>query len=295
MRILLIGKNGQIGETITKKISGRHTIIAPDRNELDLNQEQTIHNAIQKISPAVVINAAAYTKVDLAENNNADVMRVNGTSVELLAKLSVTHGFRLIHFSSDYVFDGTLLRSYEESDIKNPINKYGLSKAYADDAIFANAVNAVIFRVSWVISEQKMNFVDKVTNTFMNKNEASIVSDQIGSITTSDLVAKAVDAVLSPSKQEVCLYNLSTLGETNWHEISLAIYDQLKLMKVPMAIERSRIQPITTEEANMPAKRPLNSRLNCELVQKRLGIYLPPWRQSLNSIVQRKFIDYAKA
>ena len=289
MRVLLFGKTGQIGSKVLSQLSSRYDVIAPDREQVDFNQSDPLEEFIHYTSPDIVINAAAFTSVDTAERNPDLAMQINGRSVETIAKLSEKMRFRLIHFSTDYVFDGTLSRPYLEGDSKNPINTYGRSKAHGDDVVLAHAAHAIIFRVSWVISSNKVNFVDKIMNRFQQAETVQVVCDQVGSITPASLAAKAVGMVMDKEISKSKIYNLCTKGEVSWHDIAMAVHDQAIAMGIPVAVQKKHIEPILTEHLNLSATRPLNSRLNCSLIQNELGIYLPDWQDSLREIFNKKY------
>lgn len=295
MRVLLFGKTGQIGSAVLKQLSRKHDIIASDRTQVDFNHPKSLEEMIRHTSPDIVVNAAAYTAVDAAEKNPELAMQINGHSVEVMAELSGKMGFRMIHFSTDYVFDGTLTRAYREDDLKNPINTYGASKAHGDDAVLAHAAHAIIFRVSWVISANKLNFIDKIMACFQQTETAQVVCDQVGSVTPASLAAEAVELALSKEISKSKIYHLCTKGEVSWHDIAMAVHDHAYAMSIPVAVQRKYIEPISTEHLNLPANRPLNSRLNCSLIQNELGIYLPDWQDSVREIFIRKFADHETA
>ena len=295
MRVLLFGKTGQIGSAVLNQLSSKHDIIASDRSQVDFNHPDTIEEMIRHTSPDIVVNAAAYTAVDAAESNPELAMQINGYSVEAMAELSGKMGFRMIHFSTDYVFDGTLSRPYREDDLKNPINTYGASKAYGDDAVLAYAAHATIFRISWVISTNKVNFIDKIMAHFQQTETAQVVCDQVGSVTPASLAAEAVELALDKGIRGSNVYHLCSKGEVSWHDIAMAVYDHANAMGLPIAVQRDHSKPIQTGHLNLPANRPLNSRLNCTLIQNELGIFLPGWQDSVLEIFNRKFAHYGSA
>ena len=270
-------------------------MIAPDREQVDLNHPDTLEEMIRNTLPDIVVNAAAYTSVDSAESNPKLTMQINGCSVETIAKLSGKMGFKIIHFSTDYVFDGLLARPYLEDDLKNPINTYGVSKAYGDDAILTYAKNSTIFRVSWVISHNKVNFIDKIMTHFQQSEHARVVYDQVGSITPSTLAAEAVKLVIDKEINGNNIFNLCTKGELSWHDLAIAIYNHANEIGLPITVKRENIQSISTDQLNLPANRPLNSRLDCSLIKNKLGIYLPDWQDSVQEIFKRKFAQNGSA
>lgn len=295
MRVILFGKTGQIGSEVLNQLSSNYDIIAPDRSQVDFNRPDTLEEIIRHTSPDIVINTAAYTAVDAAESNPDLAMQINGHSVEAMAKLSGKMGFRMIHFSTDYVFDGTLSRPYCENDSKNPINTYGLSKAHGDDALLALAAHATIFRVSWVISINKVNFIDKIMARFQQAETAQVVCDQVGSVTPASLAAEAVELAIDKKISGSKTYHLCSKGEVSWHDIAIAVHDHANAIDFPIDVQREHIQPIKTDQLNLPAKRPLNSRLNCTLIQNELGICLPGWQDSVREIFNRKFAHHGSA
>jgi len=295
MRILLLGKTGQIGSAVMSRLSHRHEVTAPDRMQVDFSSPDTLEESIRHASPDIVINAAAYTAVDAAETNPDLAMQINGRSVEKIAKLSGKMGFRMIHFSSDYVFDGSLSRPYREDDPKSPLNTYGLTKGYGDDAVVAYASHATILRVSWVISSKKVNFLDKIMARFQQTETVKVVCDQVGSVTSASLAAEAVELAMDRGGSGSKIYHLCTKGEVSWHDIAMAVHDHAEAIGLPVAVKREHIEPIKTNLLNLPANRPLNSRLNCMLIQNELGICLPNWQDTVKQICNRKFVHHGSA
>jgi dTDP-4-dehydrorhamnose reductase len=267
-------------------------VTATHRPDIDLASADSILSHVRKVQPTVIVNAAAYTAVDKAESEPELAMAINAEAPRILAEEAKRIGATLVHYSTDYVFDGTKQSPYTETDTPNPLNVYGRSKLEGDRAIEAVGGEYVIFRTTWVYGARGSNFLLTMLR-LAEKPELRIVDDQIGAPTTSECIAQtAADVlaqVLAPSSSKRLsdvsgVYNLSCGGETSWFGFTKEIFSrhaQAKGTSVPKLI------PISTAEYASPARRPANSRLSCERLERTFGIRLPHWSQALSRVMDR--------
>ncbi len=290
-RILLLGSNGQVGYELTRSLGPLAEIIMPARNDIDLSSnKQLIADKIQQLEPDLVINAAAYTAVDKAEEEIELAWQINATAPAVLAASCESMHIPLIHFSTDYVFDGHSQRPWKESDQTAPLNVYGQSKLAGEQAIRDSQVKHAIFRTSWVYGVRGHNFLNTMRRVARDKASLNIVSDQIGAPTWSRHIAEAVTAIVAMAKHKGIpfwddysgTYHLTNAGTTSWFGFAEAIFEEMHALgqRVPI------VNPINTDAYPTPAKRPLFSELDNTLLESRLGIKLPDWRQALRQVMQ---------
>lgn len=280
MRILLAGSQGQVGSALVPALAPLGELRAFDRQGLDLLDLHSIKTVIQREKPAVIVNAAAYTAVDRAEREKELAFGVNCRAVEELARQAKSIDALLIHFSTDYVFDGEKRTPYVESDPPAPLGVYGRSKLEGERAIAASGCRHFIFRTSWVYGPSGRNFVHAILAAAQSKPELRVVSDQRGAPTSSVAIAGAVARVLSSSdlaNKPGGLYHLSAAGETSWHGFAAAIL-RAKGLNIPLVAIRSDEYPVA-------ARRPKNSLLDNAKIGVVFGIALPDWRQSLAAVL----------
>ena len=286
MKLLLIGINGQVGWELQRTLASLGDVVALDYPQIDLADEGNVRGWVRRISPQVVINAAAYTAVDQAESEPALAMAVNGTAPGILAEELKTLGGMLIHFSSDYVFDGTKGEPYTEEDQPNPLNVYGLSKLSGDHNIQQVDGNYLIFRTTWVYSMRQGGFVRKVLAWARTNPELRIVCDQVGSPTWARALAEITAQVLAMGNSHPIgwlsdrkgLYHLGGQGF-----VSRLGWAQKILEFDPQPAEQlvQEIKPALTSDFPTAATRPLYSPIDCTLFADVFGICLPYWELSL--------------
>lgn len=280
MRILLAGSRGQVGSALVSALAPLGEMSAFDRQGLDLRDSQSIRNTIAKVKPDIIINSAAYTAVDRAEQEKDIAFEVNFQAVKELAREAKSIDALLIHFSTDYVFDGEKSAPYVETDVPSPLNVYGQSKLAGERAIAASGCRHFIFRTSWVYGPLGRNFLHAILAAAKAKPELRVVDDQRGAPTSSVAIAGAVAQILSssswPAKPDG-IYHLSAAGETTWHGFAQAILEA-KGLKNPVTAIRSGEYPTA-------AKRPKNSLLDNGKIGAELGIALPGWRQGLAAVL----------
>ena len=280
MRILLTGRKGRVGSALIPVLAPLGDVSAFDRQGLDLVDLNSIRAAIQRERPGVIVNAAAYTAVDRAEIGREAAFAVNASAVRVIAEEAKRLDALLIHFSTDYVFDGEKRTPYVESDPPAPLNVYGNSKLEGERAIAASGCRYFIFRTSWLYGPSGRNFVHAILAAAKSKPGLRVVNDQRGAPTSSGAIADAVAQVLSSpdlSSKPGGVYHLSAAGETTWHGFATAIL-QAKGLKTPVAAIRS-------DEYPAAARRPKNSLLDNAKIGAAFGIALPDWRQSLAAVL----------
>ena len=272
-RILLTGRNGQVGWELERTLAPLAEIIAHDRAGLDLADLDRIRTVVRETRPDIIVNAAAYTAVDKAESEPDLAMAINGTAPGVLAEETKRLGALLVHYSTDYVFDGTKPAPYTEEDTPNPINAYGRSKLAGELAIQAVGGRHLILRTSWVYSLRGHNFLNTILRLAAERDELRIVDDQIGAPTWSHAIAEATGRLLALPQPPEGLYHLSASGETSWHGFAKAIVATRGLA--------TAVVPIPASDYPLPARRPANSRLdNCRL-RKATGVALGDWQAQL--------------
>jgi dTDP-4-dehydrorhamnose reductase len=284
MKILLTGKNGQVGYELERSLQGLGEIIAPDRSQLDLSNLQQVRDVVRSVGPDLIVNPAAYTAVDKAESEVDLAMCINGDAPGVMAEEAKKLGAVMIHYSTDYVFDGRKDRAYVEDDTPNPINIYGKSKLAGEEAIRAAGIPHLIFRTSWVYSLRGRNFLLTVLRLAQEREELRIVADQIGAPTWSRTLADTTAHILSQARaaqdtqqwwaEHAGVYHMTAQGHTSWHGFTQAILAHPGVGKKPV------VTPITTEGYPVPAPRPRNSVLNCDKLTQRF-CDLPRWETAL--------------
>lgn len=294
MRILLIGKNGQLGWELQRTLAPLGEVIAVDYPEIDLSDEQNTRAWVRRIEPQVLINAAAYTAVDKAESEPELAMSINGTAPGILAEEARLLGAALIHYSTDYVFDGTKGAAYIESDAPNPINVYGMSKLAGDQNVQQIDSAYLILRTTWVYSMRLGGFVRKVLDWSRKNPELRIVSDQVGSPTWARALAEVSSQVLAMGHGDLPgwladrkgLYHLGgrgTVSRLNWAR---------KILEFDPKSDEQVVREIgsaLTNEFPTPAIRPLYSPIDCTLFADTFGICLPNWELSLQHAMELLF------
>ncbi|MBI2715630.1 MAG: dTDP-4-dehydrorhamnose reductase [Rhizobiales bacterium] len=292
MRLMLTGANGQVGWELRRSLMTIGDVIAMDRTGCDLARPGDLPRIISELKPDIIVNAAAYTAVDKAEDEEQLATVVNGTAVGVLADEARKSGALLIHYSTDYVFDGTKQSSYTEDDPLSPINAYGRSKLAGERAVGEAAGDFLILRTCWVYAARGNNFVRTVLRLARERDELRIVADQVGAPTWAREIADATALIV----RQVCrerqsgsfksgVFNMTAAGATSWHGFAEAILDQA-MSRQSVQLNRPKIRPISSLEYPRPAARPKNSRLAGERLRARFGIALADWKQALALCMQ---------
>ncbi|ANG61786.1 dTDP-4-dehydrorhamnose reductase [Marinobacterium aestuarii] len=293
MRILLLGKNGQIGWELQRALAPLGELVALDRNGTnglvgDLADFDGLRDSIRRVKPDVLVNAAAYTAVDRAETEQAQAMLINARAVQLMADEMRRTDSWLLHYSSDYVFDGSGKRPWLESDTAAPLNVYGHSKRAGEEAIAASGCRHLIFRTSWVYGLHGNNFIKTILRLAREREQLSLINDQIGAPTGADLLADVTAHALRSAQSNADLgglYHLAAGGETSWYDYGCYLVDQARSQGATLAVRA--ITPIASQDYPVAAQRPLNSRLDTHKLQERFGLCLPDWQNGVSRLLQQ--------
>lgn len=276
-RVLLIGKNGQVGRELQRTLAPLGEVTAVDRQALDLTRPDDIRLIIRTVRPDIIVNAAAYTAVDQAEAEPDLAMAINGLAPGVMADEAKKIGALLVHYSTDYVFDGAKAKPFTEDDVPKPLNAYGRSKLAGEQAIQGSGCRHLIFRTSWVYGLHGNNFLRTIQRLAREREELSIVADQIGAPTWSRMIAEATALALRGdprNDQHSGLYHMTSAGQTSWHGFARAILDAQGWSGL--------LTPIPARDYPLPAQRPANSTLCNDKMAADLGLALPDWREALD-------------
>jgi dTDP-4-dehydrorhamnose reductase len=279
MKILLIGCTGQLGRELKRSLACFGEVVACDYPQIDLAQPQAVRDAVRATKPAAIVNAAAYTAVDKAETESALAEAVNAAAPGILAEEAKRLGALLIHYSTDYVFDGSKQTPYTEDDIPAPLAVYGRTKLAGERAVSAAGGRHLIFRTSWVFGLHCANFMKTMLRLGRERDELHVVGDQFGAPTWTRHLADATALILARRETPSGLYHLANAGETSWHGYAEAIFAEAQrcglMEKAPL------VHRITSADYPLPAARPTNSRLDCSRFRRDFGLALPDWRTAL--------------
>ena len=280
MKVLLLGANGQLGKELDFTLNEDLQLISLPRSSLDITDHKVTEDLIKHEKPSIIINAAAYTAVDKAESEQKKADAVNHLAVKNLAHLAKEHNAWLIHYSTDYVFEGTKQSPYTEQDTPNPLNIYGATKLAGENAIIESGCQFLIFRTSWVMGAHGNNFAKTILRLAKEKKELRIVADQIGTPTSTSLIASVTQEAIYKIKANAPwpqgIYHLAPRGKTNWFEIAQRLIRYTE-KSIPFRLTADDVYPISTSEYPTAAKRPLNSLLETDKIQSVLSFTLPHW------------------
>jgi len=286
-KVLITGVNGQVGHALSELLreANIESVISLSRNELDLSNQDHIRQVIQSVKPDLIINPAAYTAVDRAESEPELAFAINATAPRILAEEAANIGARLIHFSTDYVYNGNKSAPYIETDFTEPLSVYGKSKLAGEAAIRHVALPHLIFRTSWVYGAYGKNFLKTILRLAGEREELRIVADQFGTPTSASSIADAVSHVINAWHNDTTgVYHMVNAGQTTWHGFASAIieeYARLQKAKQWPPLKVQDIKPISTQEFPTPAIRPANSCLDTTKLTRDFSIQLPDWREAL--------------
>jgi len=289
-KILLLGANGQVGWELQRSLVTLGQITPVDRDQCDLAQLDRVTGLLEEIKPEIVVNAAAYTAVDQAEQEPEAARQLNSALPACLAEYARASDALLVDYSTDYVFDGCKPAPYLESDTASAVNVYGQSKQDGLSAIIDSGCRHLVLRVSWVYSKRGKNFLNTMMRLASEREALSVVADQIGAPTSADLIAdvtaQAVRAILNDSAQGG-VYNLVPDGVTSWHGFAVEIIRQAHNAGYQLKLRAENIKPITTAEYPTPANRPTNSRLDTGKLKDTFYINLPNWQTPLQRMISQ--------
>jgi dTDP-4-dehydrorhamnose reductase len=293
MKILLLGKNGQVGWELQRSLAPLGELLALDRHSTDfcgdLNQPERLAQTVRDWRPDVVVNAAAHTAVDKAESE-PDVARcLNATAPAALAQAAADTGAWLVHYSTDYVFNGQGEQAWQESDATGPLSVYGQTKLEGELAIVASGCKHLIFRTSWVYAARGGNFAKTMLRLAAERERLTVIDDQHGAPTGADLIADVTAHAIRQALQKPALsglYHLVASGQTSWHGYASHVIAQARALQPAQALKVSEIAPVPTSAFPTPARRPLNSRLSTRKLQQTFGLVLPPWQQGVDRMLR---------
>ncbi|MBK5355086.1 dTDP-4-dehydrorhamnose reductase [Pseudomonas sp. TH41] len=287
MKILLLGKNGQVGWELQRSLAPLGELIALDRNTVnglsgDLSDLEALRATIRQIKPDVIVNAAAYNAVDKAESEPELAHLLNSEAIQVMAEEARGLGAWLIHYSTDYVFSGQGQSPWRETDAPAPLNSYGVSKLAGERAIQASGCKYLIFRTSWVYSVRGQNFARTMLRLAKERETLNVIADQIGAPTGADLIADVTALALHRiiDQPELSgLYHLAAGGEVSWHDYARDVIGFARTAGEELAV--STLNPIDTTAYPAPARRPLNSRLNTQKLRDTFSLHLPDWQSGV--------------
>lgn len=288
MKILLLGRNGQVGHELCRTLLPQGLLVAPDRNVADLSLPQTVRELLQREKPDLIVNAAAYTAVDNAEEDERTAQRVNADSVGELADYAQKAGALLVHYSTDYVFDGIKIGAYTPSDIPNPQSVYGRTKLAGEEIIQQIGCPHMIFRTSWVYGVHGKNFIKTMLGLAAEREELRVVADQHGIPTSAEMIADVTALAIHAyhcDSFKAGLYHLTPAGETTWHGLATYAIDRAIKQGASIRLQGADVKPIPTDAYPTPAKRPANSVLDSSQLEQALNLNLPAWQVYVDRVV----------
>jgi dTDP-4-dehydrorhamnose reductase len=294
-RVLLIGANGQLGHTLASALKTLGEVRALTRSDADLSApwllEETLKPIVQSFKPHAIVNAAAYTAVDKAETELDPVRRVNAHSVGLLAQLAHSVNAVLVHYSTDYVFDGSGTRPWVEDDPTNPLSVYGQTKWLGEKSVAQHCAKHLILRTSWVVGAHGNNFLKTMLRLAAERDALRVVADQIGVPTSTELLAYVTVTMLQAMLQAESndkrfgTYHVAASGETSWHAYAQYVIAGATKRGAHLKVKLDTIEPILTRAYPLPAPRPANSRLNTDKVRAKFGVVMPSWQEGVDAIL----------
>lgn len=281
MSILITGGNGQVGFELQRQLCLLGEVKAPTRDELDLADAQAVQAWLAEHRPTLIVNAAAYTAVDKAEDEPELAQRLNAGLPAQLACYAAEQDILLVHYSSDYVYPGDGEQPWDEKSITGPLSVYGESKLAGDEAVIASGCEHLIFRTSWVYSARGNNFMKTMLRLGRERDALSVVSDQIGAPTPARLIAQVTGLALS-AHIPTGVYHLAPRSQASWYGFACEIFKQARHLGEELVVAPEKMVAIPTAEYPTPAQRPLNSRLSLSKLEQALEIEMPDWHQQLN-------------
>jgi dTDP-4-dehydrorhamnose reductase len=298
MKILLLGKNGQVGWELQRSLAVLGEVVALDRRGAgglcgDLSDLAGLAQTVRSVQPQVIVNAAAHTAVDKAESEAELARTLNALAPGVLAREAAQLGAWLLHYSTDYVFDGSGSTPWKESDAVAPLSVYGRTKLEGEQAIVASGCRHLILRTSWVYGARGGNFARTMLRLAAEREQLNVINDQIGAPTGADLLAdvtaQALRHVLPPMRRNDLtpsgIYHVAAAGETSWHGYARFVVQQARRAGRTLKAGPEQVLPISTADYPTPAKRPHNSRLNCKLFQNTFGLTLPHWENGVTRLL----------
>jgi dTDP-4-dehydrorhamnose reductase len=293
VRILLIGKNGQVGFESQRALAPLGEVVAVDFPQCNLTDPESIRKTIRSTAPQVIVNAAAYTAVDRAESEPEVALAINTIAPAVIGEMARDIGARVVHYSTDYVYDGTKAGRYVEEDATNPLCVYGATKRDGDSALAASGAQHFIFRTSWVFGAHGANFVKTMLRLAQERDKLNVVADQFGAPTSAALIADFTAQVLAQTIYRPAadipsgVYHLVADGETSWHGFAQAIIRGATTRGMKLKMAPDAVRAITTAEYPLPARRPANSRLDTTRLRRASGLVMPHWQSGLDHVLSQ--------
>jgi dTDP-4-dehydrorhamnose reductase len=293
IKVLLLGSSGQVGSELNYSLKPFFNLRLVERSDINLQDFERLDSIIEQFSPDVIINAAAYTDVDKAESNPNEAFDVNANLVQHLAEMAEKKDAILIHYSTDYVFDGNLKGIHTEESRINPLSVYGKSKLLGEERIISSGCKYLIFRTCWVYSDIRKNFLLTMINAFRLKESVDVVDDQVGTPTSSKLISDlTLDCLQKIFYQDISInkvfgiYNMTARGETSWHGFAVSIFERLKSLGYK-DMKTNIINPISSDEYPLPAIRPKNSILSTTKIIETFGTEILNWEHYSNHLLKK--------
>lgn len=293
--ILLIGKNGQLGFELQRSLATLGEVVAVGSAECNLADAESIRARVRSVRPRIIVNAAAYTAVDKAETEVALAMAVNAHAPGILGEEAARIGAWVIHYSTDYVFDGKAERPYAEGNATNPLSVYGRSKLAGEQALQAATDRHLILRTSWVLGAHGGNFAKTMLRLAAERDSLKVVADQWGAPTSAALLADMTAQAIRQAHMDgeanfpFGLYHLTAAGETNWCDYARFVIAAAQMAGQPLKLGPADVHPISTADYPLPAPRPANSRLDTEKFRTTFGLPLPHWEDGVRQVLQQVF------
>jgi dTDP-4-dehydrorhamnose reductase len=294
MKILLFGKNGQVGWELQRSLAVLGDVLALDRSSAehcgDLSSPEGLAKTVRDVRPDVIVNAAAYTAVDKAESESDLAHAVNAEAPGVLAKEAQRLGAWLVHYSTDYVFDGSGSRPWTETDLPAPLSTYGRTKLEGERVIAAHCERHLILRTSWVYSARGGNFIRTMLRLAQERDKLTVIDDQHGAPTgaelLADVTAHAIRRLVTKGGGELAgIYHLAAAGQTSWHGYASHVLAEARRLQPEIALTATEVVPVTTAAFVTAARRPLNSRLDTAKLRGAFGLTLPPWQQGVDRVL----------
>ena len=294
-KILLLGKDGQVGWELQRSLASLGILTSLNRSECDLADPARVQAVLEQHEPEVIVNAAAYTAVDQAESEPAQAKRINVDAVAELALYAREMGSLLVHYSTDYIFDGSKPEAYVEDDLTNPLSVYGKTKLDGEHKVRDALCRHLIFRTSWVYGARGNNFAKTILRLAQERTALNVIDDRIGAPTSAELIADvtahAMRDVLS-GRAPGGTYHLAAAGETSWYGYAKFVTDRARAQGQTLALAADGLKPIPATEYPLPAKRPQNSRLNTQLLERSFALKLPSWETGVARILDEWASNY---
>lgn len=291
MKILLTGKNGQVGFELQRALAPLGEVVAFDREACNLLDAQGLRELVRRVAPDLIVNSAAYTAVDKAESDQESAFAVNAHALSVLGEEAARLGALVVHYSTDYVFDGTKAGAYNEDDVPAPQSVYGRTKLAGERALAEASTRHLILRTSWVFGAHGGNFAKTMLRLAAEREQLSVVEDQFGAPTSAALLADLTAHLVRQYQRDGAnvfpygTYHVTAAGETNWYDYARFVLNHALAAGKPLKVHPEQILALKTEQYPTPARRPSNSRLETKRFQETFGLRLPPWEEGLSQVL----------